>query len=523
MSRTYSPKRSRKQRPQVLQKPHGVIHPRVQQVGPEHFGIVCVDCAKARSKWMLCDFYGNVLVPPTPVAHNRPELQATLQRIRQAVAQHDLRDLLVAIERTGRYHHLIRDAFREAPYEVRIVHPYTTRQFRQPSDPYNKTDDTDLAALHRATVNGFALSEPSWDDSWKTLQLRTRQRRDLVQKASLLCCQIREHLEACLPGYAALFDPFWQSPVALTLARHFAAPPAFVQAGLDGLQQVLRQAGVRHQRRTLLGILDWAQTAAAAEQTAAVHHTIALALDDDRQRKTQEIQALERDLAGRLARTPYVLLLSFPGIHIVTAAELAGEMGPIQFYASGRTITGRAGLYPSRYQSDAVDQANGPLVRRANRRLRAILMLIADNLVTCNQHFRALAATWRAAGKDPRHARVKIAARFCRIAFQIVAGGQLCRHPAMQQRSSVLQKLLAFHADQGTPHEQALADLEAAIAQLPKSHYAAEAQPLQEELARIVQGLKRGPQRIGDIVPIVLARLGLRVVQSEVSGESEPH
>ena len=58
-------------RAQVIHKPLGTIHPRVQAVGPEHFGIVSVDCAKARSKWMLADFYGRVLVPPTVVEHTR--------------------------------------------------------------------------------------------------------------------------------------------------------------------------------------------------------------------------------------------------------------------------------------------------------------------------------------------------------------------------------------------------------------------------------------------------------------------
>lgn len=48
-------------------KPHGVIQPRVQRVGPEHFGVVSIDCAKARFKWMLCDFYGKVLIPPITV------------------------------------------------------------------------------------------------------------------------------------------------------------------------------------------------------------------------------------------------------------------------------------------------------------------------------------------------------------------------------------------------------------------------------------------------------------------------
>ena len=55
----------------VLGKPTGVIQERVKAAGPERFGIVSVDCAKDRSKWMLVDFYGRVLVPPTTVEHRR--------------------------------------------------------------------------------------------------------------------------------------------------------------------------------------------------------------------------------------------------------------------------------------------------------------------------------------------------------------------------------------------------------------------------------------------------------------------
>ncbi len=45
--------------------------PASEKVGPEHFGIVCFDCAKRRSKFLLADFYGKVLIPPTLVEHNR--------------------------------------------------------------------------------------------------------------------------------------------------------------------------------------------------------------------------------------------------------------------------------------------------------------------------------------------------------------------------------------------------------------------------------------------------------------------
>ena len=68
---TKAPRRPAR-RAHEIHKPNGSVHPRVQKVGPEHFGIVAVDCAKARSKWMLADFYGNVLVPPTEVEHAKP-------------------------------------------------------------------------------------------------------------------------------------------------------------------------------------------------------------------------------------------------------------------------------------------------------------------------------------------------------------------------------------------------------------------------------------------------------------------
>src|SRR5438128_1400204 len=87
-----------------LGKPRGLLSPRVQNVGPEHFGIVAVDPAKARSYWMLADFYGRVLIAPTVVEHRQDAFAEALLSLRQAIATHDLRDLVVAVERTGRYH-----------------------------------------------------------------------------------------------------------------------------------------------------------------------------------------------------------------------------------------------------------------------------------------------------------------------------------------------------------------------------------------------------------------------------------
>jgi len=513
--------RKRARTPDAVQKPRGTFHPRVQKVGPEHFGIVTVDCAKVRSKWMLADFYGNVLVPPTAVEHKRPAFDEAIATIRDAARRHDLQDLLVAVERTGRYHHAPKRAFAAAGFEVRVVHPFATRQFRQPADPGIKTDDTDLSALHRATVSGFALLEPEPDESWQTLQLLERHRRDLVFKSTLLSCQIREHLDAAFPGFAACFANLWDRDCAWHLVRHFASPAELLAAGPTALARSLDDDDAGYQMRTIHKVIQWAGRAAAPDVAAAHHRRIALALYDDRAQKTREIQALERDLAGLLARTPYLLLLAIPGINVVSAADFAGEMGPIANYANHRAITGRAGLCPSRYQSDRVDKADGPLPKRCNRRLRAAILQIADNLVTCNHHFGALAHDWSNQGKEPKDIRVRVASRFCRIAFQLVAGRQAFCHPAARERHYILHKLMEFHREHETATQAFLRDLQAAVEQLPRDQYQAEAKPLHEELERIQAGGRRGPQVLGDILPIVLARLGIGGVESTGSGEKD--
>lgn len=520
-SRSRNRSRARRRFVITVHKPHGVIQPRVQTVGPEHFGIVSVDCAKARFKWMLADFYGTVLVPPTVVEHQRADLDHALAQLHDACIRYQLADLIVAVERTGRYHRVPQHLFAADGHEVRLVHPFTTKQYRQAIDPGVKTDDTDLAAIHRAAVAGSALQQPAVNPVFCELQLLVRQRRDWVRKTSLVCCQIREYLHSAYPGYLASFAAPWHSAVSIGLVRRFDSAAAMVQAGATGLGDALRQQEIRFQKATLDTVLAWARQAAPPDPAATLYRRIALALDDDRARKTQQIQGIEVEIAQRFVRTPYVLLLSFPGVHVVSAADFAGEMGPIENYLSAKSITGRAGLYPARYQSDQVDRADGALVRCANHALRAAIMTIADNRVTCNQHFRVLAGRWQAAGHDPRAVRVRVASRFCRIAFQMVAGRQVFRHPGLQQRHFILEKLTAFHREHASRSAQVLADRMAATDHVPTPAHAEEAKPLVAAHTRLATGRRRGPQLLDDVLPIVLARLGVGV-QWKPSGAVHP-
>jgi hypothetical protein len=287
-------------------------------------------------------------------------------------------------------------------------------------------------------------------------------------------------------------------------------------AGLAGLEQIVSNEGLHCRQETLHKVLAWAEQAPPGHPHSLVLRRVLCALDDDHLCKCKEINDLERSLAGLVATTPYALLLAIPGINVVTVADLAGEMGPIELYANANAITGRAALMPSRYQSASIDCANGPLRRRGNRRLRAVLMQTADNLVQCNHYFRAQSHLWLEQGKDPRWIRVKVAKRFSRLLYGVVAGKEPISHPCCRERHYVLQKLLAFHGEHGTAPGQVCMDLQALVEQLPKARYAEEARPLQDEFE--AKRKRRGARPLAEIIPIVLARLGIKLVESMREG-----
>jgi len=495
-------------RKRFIGKPNGQVQERVQAVGPERFGIVAVDCAKRRSKWMLCNFYGKVLVEPTTVEHTSGGMLAMTQLVAETCRSEGLADTVVAVEMTGIYHKPVYRAFRKAGFDTRIVHPFASNHFRRALHPDTKTDDHDLEAIFHAAIKGYGLATLPLGEAYALLQAASRHRHNLVKQRSRLMVQVRSLLHQTMPGFADLFeeDSLFRKSIAIPIALQFSSAEAIRRAGVSEMSSYLRANKIRFQVRTIERIAAWASTASEPSELAAIYTQQWQQLNELRRLYDEQVDTVEREMAGFLAKTPYVLLLSVTGINVVSAARLAGEAGPIEHYASARAINGRAGLYPSRYQSDEVDRADGALVRQCNRKLRGAAMLVAENLIKCHPYYRGLSALWMQQKVDPRDRHCRIANRAMRMVYQLVGGRQLWRGKGVD-RERVLAKLQEFQHVHNTPLDQAIHNLNEAIAWLPKSAYAEEAKPL----AEMTRTRHRGPQHISELMIPLLIRLGVSI------------
>ena len=262
-----------------------------------------------------------------------------------------------------------------------------------------------------------------------------------------------------MPGFADLFDDdklFYKS-IAILWPCNSLPPKRFVARSRWNAKHP-SDTKIRFQTQTIKHIVAWASTATEPSELAAIHTQQWQQLNTFHRMFDEQIDTVEREMAGFLAKTPYVLLLSITGINVVSAARLAGEAGPIEHYASARAITGRAGLYPSRYQSDEVDRPDGSLARQCNRKLRGAAMQVAENLIKCHAYYRGLSALWKQQKVDPRDRRCRVANRAMRMIYQLVGGRQVWRGKGVD-RESLLAKLQEFHRLHATPLEQSIRDL----------------------------------------------------------------
>jgi transposase len=483
------------------------VDERVRRVGPEHFGILAVDSAKRRFAVLLADFYGRVLMHVLEVDNTGPALEALVGEVKAQCERHGLKDLVVAIEQTGRYHVPVRQVLRKH-WDVQMVHPFATKQLRQPADPGNKTDPTDLHAIVRAVVVGYGTTEAQLPPRWGDWRLVSREREALVRQRAWARVRIESRVEALLPGYPALWSTLWSSPVPLALARRYGSAQALLAAGQEGLIACVRAAGSLLQRRTVARVLQWAAQAAPADPNACVAHGLLCDQIELLGRPEARIAGYECDLAGYLVDSPFVLLLSIPGINVVSAASYGAELGPIEHYLRPTQITGRAGIYPSRYQSDETDLADGPLVSQRNARLRDALFEIAHNLLHNNEHFKAWAQRRRRRGWPEKKLHVAIASKFARISYWMLAGRMVFQHPCLGRRDAILRKLVRFAKDHGISPERTRGLLSRAARQVPGGVHQDEARALAKDLPRRSRARRGGPAvLLGEVLRDLIAEL----------------
>ena len=460
-------KRKSKNRKIICQnKATRTLRQQVRQIGGDKFGLFVVDSSKNNFCVKLSDFYGEPLWEPAPIPNTKGHLEALPFTLLNQMKENQLQELAVGIETTGRLHQPIKRIL-EKRWPIKMIHPFTTKQLRQPASFGIKTDEVDLDAMTRAMISGYGSEDYPRPIAYQKWQCLNRAREDLVKKRSETKTQCQEHIQALLPGYSSLFNDFWTSETAIRVIIEYGSPEAILKTDVNSMVLKLKQLDIRCTQRLLHRIHAWASEAFVHNQIQSFEHRILCDYLNLVQNLSQQIHQYEIELLEFLVSTSGILLLSIAGVNVVSASGYMSELGPISNYPTSRQISGRAGLFPSRYQSDEVDRADGPIVKGHNARLRDAILEIAFNILKHNDYFSAWADLRSDRGWDSKKINVAMGNRFTRFSFQMLADGQLFDHPKCQQRDPILAKILRFAADHNMSPNATFAAIQKAVWQLP--------------------------------------------------------
>ena len=140
-----------------------------------------------------------------------------------------------------------------------------------------------------------------------------------------------------------------------------------------------------------------------------------------------QIKELERRIEDLFVQTEGAVILSVPGIGVITGAELYAEMGDISDFDHAGQLIKMAGTNPVVKQSGDRKPSFMSISKQGRRPFRNVVFLIGKSLSQNNPEMNVKYNEFRNRGKYPRQAYIALGNRMIRMAFSMIKNQSLYR------------------------------------------------------------------------------------------------
>jgi len=377
---------------------------------------VGMDVSKDDFKAAVKDEQNNLIGPVKTYRHDRPGLKAFDDYIRTIKEQ--LKAITVfGMESTGIYHLSLYQHLVEAGEHVKLFNALELKRFKS-SIRKTKTDNLDAQAIAEALL---LVREPSYHhvSEPELIQIRElcRLRGRLVKKASQCKNQAVRDMDVLCRGYTCLFvDVF--SPSSIAIMKATVRTTRLFETDVETLTNILSKFMSRHTAEMKAEKLQ-----ALFQNTVIPEHMKEICVLElhmiisQYELLKQQVKRIERRIEIQVKDTN-THLLTIPGIGILTAGTILGELGNLSRFTSIDQLTAFAGLDPSVMESGR-SRRTGHISKRGSPMLREALYgaaLSASRVnPVCQQFYQRL----KAKGKHHKVCLVAIARKLLHIAYSV--------------------------------------------------------------------------------------------------------
>jgi transposase len=365
---------------------------------------VGIDVGKHHHQAVIVDEQGERCGDAIGLSNTRSGIEALVEELEALRAP-----VKIALESSGQYWLCLYDQLTSRDYDVAVINPLQINAYRRTGIRKAKTDPidafwiADLLRINRARLNQIPEAV--------RLQLRelSRFRFSLVDRIGDLKRKVLSVLDRVFPEYETLF-----SSVFLKSSRRLLeeAASAYELADFDisELTQILHQASRgRFSERKAQEIIDQAQASIGISFLADAAQVELRCMLEQISFLEEQIEQIDTHLALLLEEADQYLI-TIPGIGVVLAATILGEIGDVHRFPELEKLVAYAGIDPTVHKSGQFGATETHMSKRGSPYLRRALWLAAN---VARQHDPDLKAYYYKKKQEGKHHNTVIGA-LCR-------------------------------------------------------------------------------------------------------------
>ena len=240
-----------------------------------------------------------------------------------------------------------------------------------------------------------------------------------------------------------IFSDFW-GKASLHLLAHFPHASQLLELGEEGLRQLSKEHNLKFRQTTIDKLLFAASESVSKPLTDLSSELFLLKQKlKDYEWHTQTIRDYEAEIERIFIQTDGVLLLTVPGIGLITAAEIYSEMGDLSHYSNAGQLIKKAGTNPTIKQSGASQGYYGRISKQGNAHLRSAVYNAGRSLCVHNERLKPFSNRLKENGKKTGQIYIAMGNKFLRIAFSMLQKQTPFEwhEPTFNYKQEVLKKL----------------------------------------------------------------------------------
>jgi len=354
--------------------------------------IVGVDIAKNTHWARFTDYRGIPLGKALKVSNNKAGFKNILTTIKGVCKQNDLPKVILGLEPTGHYWKPLAHYLTSHEIKVVLINPYHTKKAKELDDNSpTKNDKKDALTIARLLRDGRFSQLYLPQDIFSELRVLSNTRGSLLKRQNAIKNTIRAVLDEYFPELVTVFKYPFKGKACRQILKSCPFPSLILKLGRD---KVLTQ--IKKAVQKTIGQKRVEQLFQAAQDSIGVNYGIQSAslkltlLIEELELMEKQLDQLETAMEQTLTHTGFKeIILSIPGVGIVTAAGFLGNTGDPLRFTHPRQISKLAG-YNLTEDSSGENKSKTTISKRGRKQLRNVLYQMARTTVAVNSEMKTL-------------------------------------------------------------------------------------------------------------------------------------